>query len=131
MVTGHSEGSPDGMMRIVASVWNGSVLEPLIHIWYYSADLVGSLCVRGRSSLLLRKPKKASSKAAQRVRWSWCESTRRRRNEWSTVGVMGSLRSAGHPCTSLIPLIRRRRLRASAVGSGSPCSRCMLPTADR
>ena len=45
--------------------------------------------------------------------------------------MMGSLWSVGHPCTRLIPLIKRRRLRASAVGSGSPCSRCRFRTADK
>ena len=129
-VTAHSEGSPDGAMRMVAPMRNGSVLEHLIRTWYPSADLVRSPCVSDTSSLLLMKPKTASSSAAQRVRWSWCEITSKGRNERSKKGVMGNLRSAGHPCTRLIPFIRRRRLRASAVGSGSPCSRCMLRTAE-
>ena len=37
----------------------------------------------------------------------------------SSVGVIGSLLSAGHPCTSLIPLIRQRRLRAFVGGLGA------------
>ena len=79
-VTGHSEGSPVGVMRIVAPVRNGSVLEALIRTWYPSVHLVRSAYVRERSSLLLRKPKKAVSRAVQRVRWSGCESIRNRRN---------------------------------------------------
>ena len=44
---------------------------------------------------------------------------------------MESLWSVGHPCTRLISLINRRRLRVSAMGSGSPCCRCRFRTADR
>ena len=77
-VTAHSEGYPDGAIWMVAPVRNGSVLEHLIRTWYPSADLVRSPCVSDKCSLLLMKPKKASSRAAQRgtCRWSLCENTR-------------------------------------------------------
>ena len=129
--TAHSVGSPDGVIQMVAPVRNGSILERLMCTRYLSGDLKMSLRRSDRSSLLCRNPKKASIMAAQRFRWSKLVSIRKVRKVRSSVGVIWSLLSDGHPCTCLIPLIRRGRLRTSVVGSGSPCSRCMLRTADK
>ena len=97
-------------MQMVAPVRNGSILEHLIRTWYPFADFARSPCIRDKSSLLLIKPKKASNRAAQGVRWSLYENTSKGRNEQSMKGVIGNLRSAWHPFTRLIHLIRWRRL---------------------
>ena len=69
-VTAHRVPSPEGVRQMVAPARKGSVLEHLIWPRYPSGILWRSLCSSAMSSLLHRKPKKATNLAAQRVRWS-------------------------------------------------------------
>ena len=69
-MTAQRDGSPDGSTVTIAPERNGSMLDCLMCTWNPSAVLCRSLPWSERSSPLRRKAKKASSMAAQRVRWS-------------------------------------------------------------
>ena len=68
-VTAHRVPSPEVVRQMVAPARKGSVLEHLIWTRYPSGILWRSLCTSAMSSLLRRKPKKATNIAAQS--WVW------------------------------------------------------------
>ncbi|CAI8030447.1 hypothetical protein GBAR_LOCUS17270 [Geodia barretti] len=66
--------------------------------------------------------KKHNRRPAQTVATRERDEIKEGANKRKREGMMGSQESVVLPCTRLMPRIRCRRLTASDVGSGRPCS---------
>ena len=94
------------------------------------------LAGRAVNSPQRKKPWKASNIAAFNIAWSvavyrllLCRALISCLSTGMVTGSRG--RTTPGPCTRQMPLRTRRRSVDSGMGSGCPCSRCRLRTADR